>query len=403
VDDKNYVVVTVSGRDRPGITAAFTKILINHNIEVIDIDQATIQDHLGLSFLLDLSGTDRSKDNVLKDLLFQASRLEMNLNFQLLSENELRDKPEKNLFVLTFFGGTKTLGEISGILGEEHANIEKITNLGRDTARCFELVINVSGAENLARLKGRVIAKSHDLGIDLAMQKMEAYRKNKRLVFFDMDRTLIDMEIIDEMARAAGVFDEVSRVTEKAMRGEIDFDGSLRQRVALMKGLHEDHLGELRDGLRLSEGAEELIATLKRLGYKLGVVSGGFHFFADFLKEKLDLDFAFANGIEIKDSRLTGKVIGEIVDDSRKARIVNQVAREMGVLLDQTVAIGDGANDLLMLGQAGLGIAYNAGKELKRTAGTSLGHTRLKNVLYILGISEEDVGTPAKPSGRRHP
>jgi phosphoserine phosphatase len=221
---------------------------------------------------------------------------------------------------------------------------------------------------------------------------MEAYRKNKRLVFFDMDSTLVDMEIIDEMAQKAGVFKEVSRITEKARRGDIDFEEALIQRVALLKGLKVEELEKIRNEMKLSEGAEDLVATLKGLGYKLGLVSGGFDYFADFLKGRLNLDFSFANQLEIKNGALTGKVLGKIVDNTYKAKIVNMVSSEEGVLLDQTVAIGDGANDVLMLGQAGLGIAYNAKEKVERAANMSLRRARLKNILYILGISDEEIG-----------
>jgi phosphoserine phosphatase len=220
---------------------------------------------------------------------------------------------------------------------------------------------------------------------------MEAYRKNKRLIFFDMDSTLVDMEIIDEMALRAGVHREVARITEKAMRGDLDFEESLIQRVALLKGLQMGELEEIRSGMRLSEGVEELVATLKWLGYKLGVVTGGFDFFSDHLKEKLGFDFAFANRMEIKNNALTGRVTGEIIDAAKKARIVNQTACDQGILLDQTVVVGDGANDALMLGQAGLGIAYNAKKRLDRVANVSLGKARLTNILQLLGVTEEDI------------
>ena len=390
-DKKDFVLVTVSGPDRPGITASFSRILVENQVEVVDIEQASLQDFLGLSFLLDMSGAKQSKDGVLKDLLFEASRLGLTLNFRLYSENEVKARNSKNLFVLTYFGDTRALAEISNILGEENANIVMISNLTRHCASCVELTINVNGVHNLSRLKERVIARSHELNIDLALQKMEAYRKNKRIVFFDMDSTLIDMEIIDEMAERAGVFKEVSRITEKTRRGDLDFEEALVQRVALLKGLKVKELEKIREEMRLSEGADELVATLKRLGYKLGVVSGGFHYFADYLKDKMGLDFAYANQLEIKNGRLTGKVVGKIVDNTYKAKIVNVVSDAEGVLLDQTVAIGDGANDVLMLGQAGLGIAYNAKGRLDRAANMSLGQARLKNILYILGISEEEM------------
>lgn len=388
--EKDYVVVTVSGHDRPGITAAFTKIIVDHNVAIVDIDQATLHDFLALSFLLDLSGSSRAKDSVLKDMLFEASRLEMRLNFQLRSEKDLPDKLHKRLFVLTFFGGTRALSAISDVLGEERANIEKISNLSLHTAHCIELFIDTRNVPSLSRLKERLMSTSHEMDIDLALQKMEAYRKNKRLVFFDMDRTLIDMEVIDELARRAGAYDEVSRVTEKAMRGDLDFEDSLRQRVAFLKGLRLDDLDDVCRNLKLSEGATELVSTLRRLGYKLGVVSGGFSVFTEHLKTLLNLDFAYANHLETRGPALTGRLKGDVIDDAYKAKLIHRVAKEMNVMLDQTVAIGDGANDRLMLGQAGLGIAYNAHRGLERSASMNLGRTRLTNILYILGITEED-------------
>ena len=390
-DKKDFVMVTVSGPDQPGITAAFSKILVDNQVEIVDIEQASLQDFLGLSFLLDMSGAKQSKDGVLKDLLFEASRLRLTLNFRLFSEKEMKARNNKNIFVLTYFGDTRALAEISNILAEENANIEMISNLTSHCASCVELTINVNRVKNLGHLKERVFAKSRELNIDLALQKMEAYRKNKRLVFFDMDSTLVDMEIIDEMAQRAGVFKEVSRITEKARRGDVDFEEALTQRVALLKGLTVEELEKIRSEMKLSEGAEDLVETLKRLGYKLGLVSGGFDYFSDYLKGRLGLDFAFANQFEIKNGALTGKVSGSIVDNTFKAKIVNMVASREGVLLDQTVAIGDGANDVLMLGQAGLGIAYNAKEKLERAANMSLGRARLKNILYILGISEEEM------------
>jgi phosphoserine phosphatase len=392
-EKRDFVMVTVSGPDQPGITSAFSKILVDNHVEVVDIEQASLQDFLGLSFLLDMSEAKQSKDGVLKDLLFEASRLRLTLNFRLFSEKEMKARNSKNLFILTYFGDTRALAELSNILAEENANIEMISNLTRHCASCVELTINVNEVMNLGRLKAKVLAKSHELNIDLALQKMEAYRKNKRLVFFDMDSTLVDMEIIDEMAQRAGVFKEVARITEKARRGDIDFEEALVQRVALLKGLKVEELEKIRNEMKLSEGAEDLVETLKRLGYKLGLVSGGFDYFSDFLREKLGLDFSYANQLEIKNGALTGKVLGKIVDNTYKAKIVHMVASREGVLLDQTVAIGDGANDVLMLGQAGLGIAYNAKERLMRAANMSLGQARLRNILYILGLSEEEMGS----------
>jgi phosphoserine phosphatase len=390
-EDKKLLMVTISGPDRPGIMAALTKVLVTHDVEVVDIEQASLQNMLGLYFLLDLSRADESKDSVIKDLLFEASKLKLNLQFQLFAPNEVQAVSQRNLFVLTHFGGTHALGELSKILGEENANIETMASLRHHGATSIEMVVNVNGVTSLNRLKERIVLRSRELGIDLALQKMESYRKNKRLIFFDMDSTLVDMEVIDELAGRAGVYREVARITEKAMRGDFDFEESLRQRVALLRGLTEADLREVRDRMQLSEGVEDLAATLRWLGYKLGVVTGGFDYFSDSIKEKLGFDFAHANVLEIKKGALTGRVVGGVIDAAGKARIVNQTACDQGILLDQTVVVGDGANDALMLGQSGLAIAYNAKKALDRVANVSLGKTRMTHIYHLLGISEEDI------------
>jgi len=390
-DDKKVLMITVSGADGPGITAAFTRVMMEHNVEFIDIEQASLQNLLGLYFLLDLSSAANSEDSLIKDLLFEASQLNLTLNFRLFSPSEVKSPSHRNLHVLTHFGGTQAMAELSKILGEENVNIEMISSLTYNGSRAVEMTINVSGASSLARLKQRIMVKSRELNVDLALQKMEVYRKNKRLVFFDMDSTLLDMEIIDEMARRANVHREVARITQKAMRGELDFEESLIQRVALLKGLTVAELTALRDGICLSQGAKELAATLKWLGYKLVLVTSGFDFFSNYLKERLGFDFAFANRLEIKNGALTGRVAGKIIDAAQKARIVNQISHEQGILLDQTVAVGDGVNDALMLGQAGLSIAYNAKKGLDQVANGSLGKSRLMNILCLLGITEEDI------------
>ncbi|MCJ7682975.1 MAG: phosphoserine phosphatase SerB [Desulfobacteraceae bacterium] len=390
-EGKNLLMVNVSGQDQPGITATLVRVLVEHNVEVVDIEQASLQNLLGLYLLLDLSKASDSKDSVIKDLLFEASKLNLTLNFRFFSPNEVLALNQRNLYVLTHFGGTHALAELSRILGEENVNIERISSLAHHDALSVEMILNVNSASSLGRLKQQIMVKSHELNIDLALQKMEAYRKNKRLIFFDMDSTLVDMEIIDEMARRAGVYREVSRITEKAMRGDFDFEESLIQRVALIKGLAVSELTEIRNNMRLSQGVEELTTTLRWLGYKLGVITGGFDFFSDYLKEKLGFDFAFANKLEIKNGVLTGRIVGPIIDAAQKARIVNQTSCDHGILLDQTVVVGDGANDALMLGQAGLGIAYNAKKGVDRAANVSLGRSRLKNILYLLGVTEEDI------------
>ncbi|RJR19450.1 MAG: phosphoserine phosphatase SerB [Desulfobacteraceae bacterium] len=391
VEDKNLLMVTVSGPDRPGITARFTHVLMEHQVEVVDMEQASLQDLLGLYFLLDLSVSSGSKDSVIKDLLFEASHLNLTLHFRLFSETELRGHNDRNLFVLTHFGGTRAIAELSAILSEENVNIETISTFNHHGIRSMELVIDARDAFSLARLKQRLMLKSRELGVDLALQKIEAHRKNKRLIFFDMDSTLVDAEIIDRMAAKKGVHREVARITEKAMRGDLDFEESIVQRLALLKGLNEEDLLAIRDSIPLSKGVEELVKTLKWLGFKLGLVTGGFDFFADHFRAMLGLDFAYSNRLEIKNGAVTGRVLGEILDAAGKARIVNQVSCEMGISLDQVVVVGDGANDALMIGQAGLGIAYNARHRLDRVANGSLGKSRLNHLYHLLGITESDI------------
>jgi phosphoserine phosphatase len=390
------LIVTVSGPDRPGVLAAFTRILVRHHVEIVDMKQASLQKLLGLYLLLDLDADAEVKDSVIKDLLFDASELGLNLTYQFVSSSEVDAISHRHHYVLTHFGGTPYLAELCQILTEEGVNIEGISSQTHHGARSVDMVIDVSQSSSLGRMKQRIMAKSRERNTDLAVQRMEAYRKNKRLIFFDMDSTLVDMEVIDEMARKAGVYREVARITEKAMQGEFDFEESLVQRVALLKGLSVEALTEIRNTLKLSDGVEDLVRTLKWLGFKTGVVTGGFDFFSDFMKEKLGFDFAFSNRLEIKNNALTGRVTGKIVDAAEKARIVNQTACDEGILLDQTVVVGDGANDALMLGQAGLGIAYNAKKRLDRVANVSLGKTRMAHIFHLLGITEEDIQAAAE-------
>ena len=394
------MMVIISGHDRPGITATFSRILDEHGIEVVDIEQASLQNLLGLYLLLDMSRARNPTDSVIKDLLFEASRLKVTLNFRFFSPSEVKLLNQKSLYVLTYFGGTRALAELSQILAEEGVNIEVISSLAHQGLRPVEMILNINGSAGLTRLKQRIMLKSREIGIDLALQKMEAYRKNKRMVFFDMDSTLVELEIIDEMARRAGVYREVARITEKAVRGDLDFEEALRQRVAMLKGLSVGELTEIRDHMKVSPGVDELLTTLKRLGFKLCLITGGFDFFSDYLKTKYGFDFAFANRLEIINGELTGRISGRVVDAAEKARVVNQISLEQGILLDQTVVVGDGANDALMLGQAGLGIAYNANTKLDQVAHGSLGKSRLMNILHFLGITEEDIREALADSGR---
>jgi len=391
VANMDLLMVNVSGPDRPGILAAFTKVLQDYNIEIADIQQASLQQTIGLHLLLKFEAAGHSKDSAIKDLLLEANRLNLTLNFKLLAPDELHGIDQPKRLVLTYFGDTRAIAELSKVLAEENANIEMISSASHHAARSYEMILNISTVSSVDRLKSRMLAKSRELNVDLAVQSLTAYRKNKRMICFDMDSTLVEMEGIDEMARKAGVHREVARITDKAMRGDFDFEESLRQRVAMLKGLSLDEVMEIRNQMTVSQGADALLTTLKWLGFKLGVVSGGFDIFADYLKDKFNLDFAYANRLEIKNGALTGKVQGDIVDAAQKARIVNQVACDLGIPLDQVVAMGDGANDALMLSQAGLGIAYNAKKALDRVANVALSKARFNHVFHLLGVTEEDI------------
>jgi phosphoserine phosphatase len=388
--EKTLLMVTISGKDRPGIAASFSRILMQHNVELVDIEQASLQDLLGLYMLLDLEQTTHSSDNVIKDLLFEASRQGLILNFGLYSPEEVNALKERNLYVLTHFGGNPALASIAKILNEEKVNIEMISSFDHKGDLAMELTINMKGIY-ASQVKKRLLLISRENGFDMAMQSMETYRKNKRLVFFDMDSTLIQQEVIDELARRHGVHREVSRITEKAMRGDFDFEESLIQRVAMLKGLPVSQMHALCDEFQLSPGVEHVIKTLKWMGYKLAVVSGGFQFFANHLKERLGLDYAFANKLRITNDKASGKLDGEIVDDAAKARIVSHVACEESILMDQVVCVGDGANDVLMLGQAGLGIAYNAKRRLDEVADVALGAPGMAHILHLLGITDKDI------------
>ena len=389
--DKNFLMVSISGPDRPGILAAFAKVLQNYSIEILDIQQASLRQTIGLHLLLKFDAASQSKDSAIKDLLFEGNQLNLTLNFKLIAPDQIQAIDQRKRLVLTYFGDTHAIAELSKVLAEENANIEMISGDTHHGARSYEMVVNIVGVASVDRLKSRIMAKSRELNVDLAVQSMVAHRKNKRMICFDMDSTLVEMEGIDEMARKAGVHREVARITDKAMRGDFDFEESLRQRVAMLKGLSLDDVMAIRNQMIVSQGADALLTTLKWLGFKLGIVSGGFDIFADYLKDKFSLDFAYANRLEIKNGALTGKVQGEIVDAAQKARSLNQTACDMGIPLDQVVAIGDGANDSLMLTQAGLGIAYNAKRALDRVANVALSKARFNHVFHLLGITEEDI------------
>jgi phosphoserine phosphatase len=389
------ILVTVAGKDRPGVTATLMGILADKGADLLDIEQVVVQEQLTLCLLIALPA---SRD-VLKELLFAAKELGMDLDFKPVvgsaAVTSRREDPESRWYVITAIGATlgpAQLQAISSTLAGEGANIEKISRLSDDGALAsVEIHARLPAQGDRDKLKRLLLAAATRGGFDVSLQLESLYRRSKRLIVMDMDSTLIRIEVIDELARAAGVGEKVAEITERAMQGEMDYDESLRQRVSLLRGLDAAVLDRIANELPLNDGAETLIRVLKRLGYRVAVISGGFSRAADALKRRLGLDYAFSNNLEIEGGKLTGRVTGPIVNAHRKAELLELIAQLEGVLLDQVIAVGDGANDALMLEKAGLGIAFRAKPKLRERADTAISAAGLDAILYLLGISAREI------------
>jgi phosphoserine phosphatase len=386
------VLVTVTGPDRTGVTATLTGILAEQGASLFDIEQVVVQGQLTLCLLVGIPGNR----DVLKDLLFASKQLGMDLDFKpvVASEKPAPDSIDGGRYVITAIApvlGPQHLHAIASTLAAEGANIEKIGRLSDETLASVEIQAYLPAGRDAELLKKTLLRVATNAGFDVSLQRESLYRRSKRLVVMDMDSTLIRIEVIDELARAAGVGSEVSKITERAMQGEMDYDESLRQRVGLLKGLPVAVLDQIAADLPLTEGAETLVRVLKRLGYRIAVISGGFSRAAEALKRRLDLDFAYSNNLEVAGGKLTGRVVGPIVNAQRKAELLETIAQAEGVLLDQVIAVGDGANDALMLEKAGLGIAFHAKAKLREQADTSLTSSGLDAILYLLGISAREL------------
>ena len=391
-DKKNRVLVTVTGPDRTGVTALLTGILAEQGALLHDIEQVVVQGQLTLCLLVGLPHTR----DVLKELLFAAKELEMELDFKPV-ENQPPDalpSDSGRRYVITAIGpslGAPHLHAIASALAAVGANIEKISRLSESTLASVEIHALLPPARDADALKRTLLSVATSAGFDVSLQRESLYRRSKRLVVMDMDSTLIRIEVIDELARAHGVGDRVSRITERAMLGEMDYDQSLRERVELLKGLDVKVLDRIAAELPLTEGAETLVRVLKRLGYSIAIISGGFSRAAEALKRRLNIDYAYSNNLEVVDGKLTGRVVGPIVNAQRKAELLETIAQAEGVLLDQVIAVGDGANDALMLERAGLGIAFHAKPKLRESADTSISASGLDAILYLLGISGREL------------
>jgi phosphoserine phosphatase len=388
---QDRILVTVTGRDRPGVTATLTAILVDKGATLTDIEQVVVQGQLTMCLLVDLP---RSSD-VLKELLFTAKQLSMELDFKPVTDADQGSQPaDGTRYVITALApslGAAHIHAVASTLAQEGANIEKISRLSEGALASVEIQATLPPTGDPDRLKRALLGVAMKASFDVALQREGLYRRSKRLVVMDMDSTLIRIEVIDELARAFGVYKEVSAITERAMQGEMNYDESLRQRVALLKGLDAAVLDKLSAELPITEGAETLVLVLKRLGYRLAIISGGFSRAADALKRRLGIDYAFSNNLEIEGGKLTGRVVGPIVNAQRKAELVEIIAQLEGVVLDQVVAVGDGANDILMLEKAGLGIAFHAKTKLREAADTSISGAGLDAILYLLGISAREI------------
>ena len=386
------VLVTVTGPDRTGVTATLTGILSQQGATLHDIEQVVVQGQLTLCLLI---GVPETRD-ILKELLFAAKQLEMELDFKPVPADKTAPEPapEGRRYVITAIGptlGAAHLHAIATALAAEGANIEKIGRLSENTLASVEIHALLPPDRDSEPLKRALLQVATSTGFDVSLQPESLFRRSKRLIVLDMDSTLIRIEVIDELARAAGVGPEVSRITERAMQGEMDYDESLRQRVALLAGLDVKVLDQIASDLPLTEGAERMVRVLKRLGYKIAVISGGFSRAAEALKRRLELDYAYSNNLEIVGGKLTGRVVGPIVNAQRKAELLETIAQAEGVLLDQVIAVGDGANDALMLERAGLGIAFHAKAKLRERADTSISGAGLDAILYLLGLSAREL------------
>lgn len=393
------ILVNLSGEDKPGVTASLTTVLAKHNANILDIGQANIHHSLSLAIMFEAENAGE----VIKDLLFKATEIGVVVRFSPISKERyskwVQLQGQKNRYIVTLLGRSLTPRQISAvaeIAQKYRLNIEKINRLtgrmpleevDRPQRSCIELSIRGSVA-NQDQLKADFMQLADRHRIDIAFQEESMYRRMRRLVCFDMDSTLIQTEVIDELAEKAGVGEEVKAITESAMRGEIDFSESFKKRVSLLKGLDVSVMKEIAENLPITEGMERLIRVLKKSGCKLAILSGGFTYFGNYLKDKYGFDYVYANELEVADGKLTGNYVGDIVDGKRKAELLRLLAQMEKVDIQQTVAVGDGANDLPMLGIAGLGIAFHAKPKVKENAKQSLSTVGLDGILYFLGYRD---------------
>ncbi len=394
------ILINISGADRPGVTAALMEILAKYDAAVLDIGQADIHHALSLGFLVK---TDESvSGNMMKDLLFKATTLNVQVRFTPVSIDEYNSwvgRQGKNRWIITTLGRRLTARNLSLIASEIAAQGLNIDNIRRLTGRpplddedtksksCVEFSVRGT-PQSVSDMQRRFMEISSESDFDISLQEDTMFRRCRRLVCFDMDSTLIETEVIDELAIRAGVGDQVKAITERAMKGEIDFTESFARRVALLKGLDVSVMEDIAQNLPITEGVERMMSVLKRAGFKTAILSGGFTYFGNYLKQRFGFDYVYANELEIENGHLTGRYVGDVVDGKRKAELLRIISQVENINIAQTIAVGDGANDLPMLSTAGLGIAFHAKPKVKATAKQSISTIGIDGVLYFIGFKD---------------
>lgn len=398
---EEQILISITGQDRPGLTASVTEILANHNAKILDIGQADIHSTLSLGILIRID--ESQSGQVMKELLFKANELGVNIGFSPIGDEQYEDwvgRQGKNRYILTVIGrrlSAKQIAAATKIIHQQGLNIDSILRLTgrqsimhpeRNVRACIEFSLRGTPL-NKSQMQAELMQLASEMGIDFSFQKDDMYRRSRRLICFDMDSTLIQTECIDELAKRAGVGDQVAEITARAMRGEIDFKESFTERVALLKGLDASVMQDIAEHLPITEGADRLMTVLKRCGYKIAILSGGFTYFGEYLQRRYGIDYVYANELEIgDDGKLTGRFKGEIVDGHRKAELLKLIAQVEKVNLAQTIAVGDGANDLPMISDAGLGIAFHAKPKVVANAEQSINSIGLDGILYFLGFKD---------------
>ena len=406
---EEQILIRITGQDRPGLTAAVMGILARYNARILDIGQADIHSTLSLGILIRID--DMHSGQVMKELLFKAEELNVNIGFAPISDDEYEswvDHQGKNRYILTVIGrslSAKQIAAATKIIAEQGLNIDFIRRMTgrmsikhpeRNVRACIEFSLRGTPKDR-ELMQSKLMHLASEQEIDFSFQRDDMYRRMRRLICFDMDSTLIQTECIDELAARAGVGDKVKAITERAMRGEINCKESFTERVALLKGLDVSVMQDIAEHMPITEGADRLMSVLKRCGYKIAILSGGFTFFGEQLRRRYGIDYVYANELEIDENgKLTGRYVGDIVDGKRKAELLKLIAQVEQVNLAQTIAVGDGANDLPMIAEAGLGIAFHAKPRVKATAQQSINNIGLDGVLYFLGFKDSYLGEQGK-------